>query len=130
VATHQHGLVFGDQMCEIHESRTGARHPRQDQDLGSVILHMLFHGIELMGGLEGVLVDLSLRRRSPVHVGFPHRNYQVEGQDSRKGDQSRPPRDQEHDQDAQDGTRKTQPHVVVLQNRYQLNWSSFRRSVP
>lgn len=91
-----------------------------DQDLRTVVFNVIFHVVELLDGHEGVLVGLRLSCRTPVDVRFAIGYEEIESQHYCKRYQGRRPRNQEHYGNTQNGTDQTEPHVIILKKRMEV----------
>lgn len=102
---------------------------------------MVLDTSEVQAVSQGLVVNQSLRGRTPVHIcrgnvtlscltcfqpylfiylfstRFLVADVNVKGEDDEQSDQSGPPVDDKHDHATQNRTRKRHPHVVVLKAR-------------
>ena len=115
MAAHHKRDVLADEVAKVDQRRPSAGQAAQDEDLRSVVFHVLFDVNELLHTLERLFVGLRLSGRAPIDLGISIDDEEVEEAEEGERDQGRRPIHEEHDEEAEQGSGKAHPTVVVLE---------------
>merc|ERR1719234_2443451 len=78
----EEGDLLGDQVGKMYEGGPRGGGAREQKQLRPVVLHMLTHSGQILACFQSCDECLSLCRRTPVGVWFPHRDTDVEADDA------------------------------------------------
>ena len=111
----EQGKSFGEQVGEVDQTRPVPGVAASDQNLGPVILDVIFDGGQSLDGFKRHDERLRLGRGAPIGSWFPQLDEGKEENDDDEGGEGRFVIHEEHDDDADNGAEERDPFVVVVE---------------